>query len=161
MLTLRKGSRMFSGKTLLVLGLGLSLCLTTLAATAAGLLRPAIDFPLSVGSYHDEQIPSLFGNLRGGFSGSRSTSLRFFFAGLCPRFLPKRKRLCFQHARIEQLSQIRRERGSCGLPFSTLPSHIARHLVHKRLGILCRILKGSILEFRCRSALVRLLSRRR
>ena len=66
-----KGSADVSGKTLLVLGLGLSLCLTTLAATAAGLLRPAIDFPLSVDSYHDEQFPSLFGNLLGGFSGSR------------------------------------------------------------------------------------------
>jgi len=65
MLTLRKGSRMFLRKTLLLLGLGLSLCLMTLAATAAGLLRPAIDFPLSVDSYHDEQIPSLFGKLTG------------------------------------------------------------------------------------------------
>ena len=53
------------GKTLLLLGLGLSLCLTTLAATAAGSLRPAIDFPLPVDSYHDEQIPSLFGKLTG------------------------------------------------------------------------------------------------
>jgi hypothetical protein len=39
------------GKTLLLLGLGLSLCLTILAATAAGVLRPAIDFPLPVDSY--------------------------------------------------------------------------------------------------------------
>src|SRR6201993_5542110 len=54
---------MFSGRRLLVLGLGLSLCLTTLAATAAGLLRPGIDFPLPVDSYHDQQIPSLFGKL--------------------------------------------------------------------------------------------------
>jgi hypothetical protein len=56
---------MFSGRRLLVLGLGLSLCLTTLAATAAGLLRPGIDFPLPVDSYHDQQIPSLFGKLSG------------------------------------------------------------------------------------------------
>src|ERR1700741_713389 len=54
---------MFSGRRLLVLGLGLSLCLTTLAATATGLLRPAIDFPFPVDSYHDQQIPSLFGKL--------------------------------------------------------------------------------------------------
>src|ERR1700757_5540437 len=54
---------MFSGRRLLVLGLGLSLCLTTLAATAAGLLRPGIDFPLPVDSYHDQQIPSLLGKL--------------------------------------------------------------------------------------------------
>jgi len=44
---------------LLLLGLALSLCLTTLSATAAGLLRPAVDFPLPVDSYHDQQIPLL------------------------------------------------------------------------------------------------------
>jgi hypothetical protein len=54
---------MFSGRRLLVFGLGFSLCLTTLAATAAGLLRHAIDFPLPVDSYHDQQIPSLFAKL--------------------------------------------------------------------------------------------------
>src|SRR6202049_2660642 len=56
---------MFSGRRLLLLGLGLSLCLTTLSATAAGLLRPAVDFPLPIDSYHDQQIPSLFGKLMG------------------------------------------------------------------------------------------------
>jgi hypothetical protein len=61
MLILRKGPRMFPGKTLLVLGLGLSLCLTTLAAMAAGV--PARDFPLPVDSYHDQQIPSIFDKL--------------------------------------------------------------------------------------------------
>src|SRR5208337_1707122 len=65
MLTPRKGSRMFPGKTLLFLGLGLSLCLATLAATAAGVSRPAADFPLSGDSYHDQQIPSLFTKLTG------------------------------------------------------------------------------------------------
>jgi len=53
------------GRTVLFLGLGLSLCLTTLSTTAAGLLRPALDFPLPVDSYHDQQIPSLFGKLTG------------------------------------------------------------------------------------------------
>src|SRR6266699_2192333 len=60
MLTLRKGSRMLAGKTLLLLGLGLSLFLTTLAATAAVVPRPAMDFPPPVDSYHDQQIPSIF-----------------------------------------------------------------------------------------------------
>ena len=46
-------------RTLLLIGLGLSLCLTTLSTTAAGVLRPAVDFPLPVDSYHDQQIPSL------------------------------------------------------------------------------------------------------
>jgi hypothetical protein len=53
------------GRTLLFLGLGLTLCLTTLSATAAGLLRTPADFPLPVDSYHDQQVPSLFGKLTG------------------------------------------------------------------------------------------------
>jgi hypothetical protein len=53
------------GKTLLLLGLGLSLCLTTLSVMAAGLPRPALDFPLPIDSYHDQQVPSLFGKLTG------------------------------------------------------------------------------------------------
>jgi len=56
---------MFPGRTLVLLGLGLSLFLITLSVTAAGVLKPAIDFPLSVDSYHDQQIPSLFGKLSG------------------------------------------------------------------------------------------------
>ena len=57
---------MFPGKTLLLLlGLGLSLCLTTLSTTAAGLPKPVVDFPVPVDSYHDQQIPSLFGKLTG------------------------------------------------------------------------------------------------
>src|SRR5258707_2377760 len=63
MLTLRKGPRMFPGRTLLLLGLGLSLCLTTLAATAGVVPRPAMDFPPPVDSYHDQQIPSIFEKL--------------------------------------------------------------------------------------------------
>src|SRR5580704_2721774 len=63
MLTLRRVSRMFSGRTLLFLGLGLFLCLTILSTTAAGLPSLAVDFPLPVDSYHDQQIPSVFGNL--------------------------------------------------------------------------------------------------
>ena len=62
MLTPRKGS-IFPRGTLLLLSLGLSLCLTTLAVMAAGIPKPAIDFPLPVDSYHDQQIPSVFGKL--------------------------------------------------------------------------------------------------
>ncbi len=51
------------GRTLLFLGLGLTLCLTTLSASAAGFLRTSADFPLPVDSYHDQEIPSLFGKL--------------------------------------------------------------------------------------------------
>jgi Putative Na+/H+ antiporter len=53
------------GRTLLFLGLGLTLYLTTLSVTAAGLPRPALDFPLPVDSYHDQEIPSLLGKLAG------------------------------------------------------------------------------------------------
>src|ERR1700676_2030025 len=53
------------GKTLLLLGLWSSLCLTTPSTTAAGLPRPALDFPLPVDSYQDQQTPSLFGKLMG------------------------------------------------------------------------------------------------
>jgi hypothetical protein len=52
-------------RTLLLLGLGLSLCLTPLSTAAAGLPRPVVDFPLPVDSYQDQQIPSLFGKLAG------------------------------------------------------------------------------------------------
>ncbi len=52
---------MLLGRTLLLLGLGLSLFLTALAATAAGV--PARDFPPPVDSYHDRQIPSIFEKL--------------------------------------------------------------------------------------------------
>jgi Putative Na+/H+ antiporter len=51
------------GRTFAFLGLGLSLCLATLSTTAAGLPKPALDFPVPVDSYHDQQIPSLFGKL--------------------------------------------------------------------------------------------------
>src|ERR1700726_124168 len=53
------------GRTLRFLGLGLSLYLTPLSTTAAGLPKPALDFPVPVDSYHDQQIPSLFGKLTG------------------------------------------------------------------------------------------------
>jgi hypothetical protein len=52
---------MFPGNTLLFLGLALSLSLTTVAATGAGV--PARDFPPPVDSYHDQQIPSIFAKL--------------------------------------------------------------------------------------------------
>src|SRR5258707_1892997 len=52
---------MFPGNPLLLLGLGLSLCVTTLEATAAG--PPAGDFPPAVDSYHDQQTPSILEKL--------------------------------------------------------------------------------------------------
>ena len=41
------------------------MCLTTLSTTAAGLPKSALDFPVPVDSYQDQQIPSLFGKLTG------------------------------------------------------------------------------------------------
>src|ERR1700751_140663 len=80
---------MFSGRRLLVLGLGLSLCLTTLATTAAGLLKPAVDFPLPVDSYHDQQIPSLFGILTGRIQREplNLVATIIFFAAIIHTFL--------------------------------------------------------------------------
>ena len=54
---------MFPSKALFLLCLGLSLC--PVAVVAAGLLTPATEFPLPVDSYHDQQIPSIFGKLAG------------------------------------------------------------------------------------------------
>jgi hypothetical protein len=51
------------GRTLRFLSLGLSLCLAPLSTAAAGLPRPAVDFPLPVDSYHDQKIPSILGKL--------------------------------------------------------------------------------------------------
>ena len=39
--------------------------LIPLSATAVGLRRPAVNFPLPVDSYHDQQVPSLFEKLTG------------------------------------------------------------------------------------------------
>jgi len=50
-------------RTLLLLGLALSLCLTPLSTAAPGLPRPVVDFPLPVDSYQDQQTPSFFGKL--------------------------------------------------------------------------------------------------
>ncbi len=54
----------FMGRTLRFLCFGL-LCLTSQLSTAEGLPRPAVDFPLPVDSYHDQQIPSLLAKLTG------------------------------------------------------------------------------------------------
>src|ERR1700745_1204222 len=80
---------MFSGRRLLVLGLGLFLCLKTLATTAAGLLKPAVDFPLPVDSYHDQQIPSLFGKLTGRIQREPLNLVAsiIFFAAIIHTFL--------------------------------------------------------------------------
>ena len=76
-------------RTLLLLGLGLSLSLTTLMATAAGVPRPAIDFPLPVDSYHDQQIPSIFGKLTGRIQRQplNLVATIIFFAAIIHTFL--------------------------------------------------------------------------
>src|SRR5271165_7396096 len=82
------------GRTLRLFGLGLSLCLTALSATAAGLPRPAPDFPLPVDSYHDEQIPSLFGKLTGRIQREplNLVATIIFFAAIVHTFLVNRFR---------------------------------------------------------------------
>ena len=82
------------GRTLLFLGLGLSMCLTTLSVTAAGLLRPAVDFPLPVDTYHDQQIPSLFGKLTGRIQREplNIVATIIFFGAIVHTFLAARFR---------------------------------------------------------------------
>ena len=80
---------MLLGRTLLLLGLGLSLFLTALEATVAGVPKPAIDFPLPVESYHDQQIPSIFGKLTGRIQREpiNLVATIIFFAAIIHTFL--------------------------------------------------------------------------
>src|SRR6516165_6535482 len=94
MLTLRKGSRMFSGRRLLLLGLGLPMCLTAVSVNVAGLQRPAANFPLAVDSYHDQQISSLFGKLTGRVQREplNAVATIIFFGAVVHTFLAARFR---------------------------------------------------------------------
>jgi hypothetical protein len=85
---------MFAGRTLLFLGLGLFLCLTTLSTTDAGLQRPAVDFPLPVDSYHDQQIPSVLGKLTGRIQREplNFVATIIFFGAIVHTFLAARFR---------------------------------------------------------------------
>jgi hypothetical protein len=77
------------GRTLLLLALGWSLYLTTHSGTAAGLLRPSVDFPVSVDNYHDQQISSLFGKLMGRIQRDplNIVATIIFFAAIIHTFL--------------------------------------------------------------------------
>ncbi len=87
------------GKTLLLLALGVSLCLITLSATAAGLLRPAVNFPLPVDSYGDQQIPSLLGKLIGRIQREPLNLFAtiIFFAAIIHTFLAAKFRKIAHH----------------------------------------------------------------
>src|SRR6516225_673798 len=82
------------GRTLLFFGLGLSMYLTTLSAAAAGSLRPAVDFPLPVDSYHDEQISSLSGKLMARIQREplNAVATTIFFGAIVHTFLAARFR---------------------------------------------------------------------
>src|SRR6516162_6340233 len=82
------------GRPLLLLALGSSLCLTTLLATAAELIRPALEFPLPVDSYHDQQISSLFGRLTGRIQREplNAVATIIFFGAIVHTFLAARFR---------------------------------------------------------------------
>jgi hypothetical protein len=77
------------GKTFLLLGLGLSLCLTTVGDAAAEVLKPGADFPLPADSYGDQQIPSLFGKLIGRVQREplNLVATIIFFAAIIHTFL--------------------------------------------------------------------------
>src|SRR5260370_17755708 len=77
------------GKTFLLLGLGLSFCLTTVGDAAAEVLKPAADFPLPVDSYGDQQTPSLFRKLIGRVQREplNLVATIIFFAAIIHTFL--------------------------------------------------------------------------
>ena len=77
------------GKTFLLLGLGLSLYLTTVQDAAAQVLKPPADFPLPVDGYDDQQIPSLFGKLIGRVQREplNLVATIIFFAAIIHTFL--------------------------------------------------------------------------
>src|SRR5258707_12161221 len=87
---------MFPGNPLLLLGLGLSLCLTTLAATAGA---PPGDFPAAVDSYHDEQISSIFEKLahRIQHGPLNLVAAIIFFAAIVYTFLTAQFRKIARH----------------------------------------------------------------
>ncbi len=70
------------------------MCLTPLSTTAAGLPRHALDFPLPVDSYHDQQIPSLFGKLTGRIQREplNLVATIIFFGAIVHTFLAARFR---------------------------------------------------------------------
>lgn len=87
------------GRTLLFIALGLSLGLTEISGRAAGLLSPAVDFPLPVNSYHDQQTPSLFGKLLGRIEQEplNLVATIIFFAAIIHTFLATRFRQISYH----------------------------------------------------------------
>jgi hypothetical protein len=90
------------GRTLLLLALGSSFCLGTHLATAAGSLRPAIEFPLPVDSYHDQQTPSLLGKLANRIQREplNAVATIIFFAAIVHTFLAARfRKLAHQYQR--------------------------------------------------------------
>ena len=90
------------GRTLLLLALGSSFCLGTHLATAAGSLRPAIEFPLPVDSYHDQQIPSLLGILANRIQREplNAVATIIFFGAIVHTFLAARfRKLAHQYQR--------------------------------------------------------------
>jgi hypothetical protein len=82
------------GRTLLLLVVGPSFCLSPLLATAAGSLRPSVKFPLPVDSYHDQQISSLFGKLTGRIHREplNAVATIIFFGAIVHTFLAARFR---------------------------------------------------------------------
>jgi Putative Na+/H+ antiporter len=99
-LTFGKGSRMFSGRTLLLLGFAMFCSLPTLAATPGRLLRLGVDFPLPVDSYHDQQTSSLFEKLAGRIEREplNLAATVIFFAAIVHTFLATRfRKISYQY----------------------------------------------------------------
>ena len=77
------------GRTLSLLVLGVSLCLTALAAANPRFLDAGADFPLPLDSYHDQQTPSLLGKLAARIEKEplNLVATIIFFAAIAHTFL--------------------------------------------------------------------------
>jgi putative Na+/H+ antiporter len=118
---------MFAGRRFLLLGLGFSLSLTVLTATGAGLQRPAIDFPPGVNSYHDQQIPSIFGKLAHRIQQEplNLVTTVIFFAAIIHTFLTAQFRKIAHHYQrryeaIEDLLPVTTDSSDCEKEYERL-----------------------------------------
>jgi hypothetical protein len=73
--------------------------------TAAGLLRPAVEFPLPVDSYHDQQVASLLGKITGRIQREplNLVATLIFFAAIVHTFLvTKFRRIAYHYHQAYQ-----------------------------------------------------------
>src|SRR6516165_3412253 len=93
------------GRTLSLLVLGVSLCLTAFAAANPLFLDAGADFPLPLDSYHDQRTPSLLGKLAGRIEKEplNLVATIIFFAAIAHTFLvAKFRQISYHYQRAYQ-----------------------------------------------------------